>query len=96
MGPRVRAAAAATLAAAAAAWGCGGDAFEGERSVPLAEVPAPVMAAARKALPGVTFTKANVGKLENGRQGYEIQGKARDGKIREAEVGLDGTLIGVE
>jgi hypothetical protein len=76
--------------------GCGDDTFVGEESVPLDKVPAPVMESARKALPGVTFTKAFKGKVDNGVEGYEIQGKTKDGKVREAEVGLDGKLIAVE
>ena len=53
---RLRAVIAGCLAAAA---GCGaGNVFEGETSVPLDKVPAPVMEAAKKALPGVTFTRA--------------------------------------
>ena len=85
-----------TAIVAAAAVGCGANPFEGEANVPLDKVPAPVMDTARKALPGVTFTRAYKGTVEGAREGYEIQGKGKDGKIREAEVGLDGTLIGVE
>ncbi len=96
MRTRFRFAAAVAALVAAVAVGCSDDVFEGVENVPLDQVPAPVMEAAKKALPGVTFTKAFKGKVEGGQVGYEIQGKARDGKVREAEVGLDGKLIGVE
>jgi hypothetical protein len=94
--PFRRATPALALAVLLALAGCGSDVFEGEESVPLEKLPAPVMETARKALPGVTFTKAFKGKLDGGAQGYEIQGKAKDGKVREAEVGLDGKLIAIE
>ncbi len=80
----------------AAVVGCGArEAFEGEETVPIDRVPAPVLEAAKKALPGIKITKAWKAKV-NGQDAYEVQGKTKDGKIREAEVSVTGTLLNVE
>jgi len=68
-----------------------------KRSVPIAEVPEAVMAAAKKAIPGVDFKESwkNVdreGKLHS----YEIRGKTGNGKTREARVSTDGKILELE
>jgi hypothetical protein len=63
----------------------------------IAEVPDDVMNAARQAIPGVEFSDAwkNVekdGKLHS----YEIRGRTKNGKIREARVSPSGEILEME
>lgn len=82
------------------AFGCGDPDRTPEMSrrvVPVAEVPEAVGKAARKTVPGVDFNEAwknldRQGKLHS----YEIRGRAANGKIREARVAADGTILEVE
>jgi len=50
--------------------------------VPLEQVPAKVMEAARKTLPGYTFDTAYKMKIE-ARMAFEVRGKDKKGKVRE-------------
>ena len=74
--------------------GCGEAAKEAV-TVPLDQVPAPVMQEAKKALPDIKFTMARKFTL-NGEDVYEVRGKDKRGKIREAEVAASGKLIEIE
>jgi hypothetical protein len=80
------------LAAAAlmAVVGCGGD-----EPVPLEKVPAPVLQAAEKALPGLKFQKAYKGQYK-GEVAYEVQGKTKTGEVREVEVTGSGKVFNIE
>ncbi len=99
--PRKPLAVAATLALASTfffgfGFGCGVEqAFEGNELVALENVPAPVMEAAKKAMPGITFSKAYKARIE-GQDAYEIVGKAANGKIKEVEVTVTGKVLNIE
>lgn len=91
------------LAGFAALWlivmapGCG-ESEEGERygrrDVTIQDVPDNVMKAAKGALPEIDFDEAwaNLGKGGE-LLSYEVRGRARNGKMREVRVGLDGTIL---
>jgi uncharacterized membrane protein YkoI len=66
-----------------------------DQIVPLEQVPPKVMEAARKELPGYTFDTAYKMKVE-GKDGYEVRGKDKRGKVREVEVSATGEVLGVE
>jgi hypothetical protein len=63
--------------------------------VPLDQIPAPAMQAAKDELPGVTFEMAWKVKDESG-DAYEIRGKTKLGKIREIRVSPTGKVLEVE
>jgi uncharacterized membrane protein YkoI len=65
-----------------------------EVSVPLNEVPAAAMAAAKKAVPGAKFDEAE-SEMENGVKVYCIEGTV-DGEEVEVEVTADGKVLEVE
>ncbi len=80
--------------------GCGED--EGpppvsRRRIEVKDLPETILGAAKKALPGITFKEAWEN-LDRDRklQSYEIKGRAANGKIREARVGLDGKILETE
>lgn len=84
------------ILATACVTGCGvGNVFDGEELVPLEKIPAPVLEAAKKAIPGITFNKAWKSKIE-GQDAYEIVGKTKDGKTREVEVSVAGKVLNIE
>ena len=91
---------AATLGLAVLAAGCGGDELPNslKQGVALEEVPPPVMAAAKKTLPGVTFIDAwkNIGRDTGKLHSYEIRGKAANGKTREVRVSTTGAILETE
>jgi hypothetical protein len=63
--------------------------------VPVEQVPAAVMASARKSLPGFTFD--TVYKMQvDGKDAYEVRGKDKRGKVREVEVSATGEVLGIE
>jgi hypothetical protein len=66
-----------------------------KKGVPIEDVPADLMAAAKKRLPDVKFVDAwkNVDSKSNKLVSYEIRGKNPNGKIREVRVGLDGSIL---
>lgn len=74
--------------------GCG-DEIERVAPVPMDQVPAPIMKAAREKLPDVAFTTALKGKIR-GKDAYELRGKTKQGKIREVEVSTSGEVLDVE
>ena len=63
--------------------------------VPIETVPAKVMEAARKELPGLTFDTAYKMKID-GKDAYEVRGKDKRGKVREVEVSATGEVLGIE
>jgi uncharacterized membrane protein YkoI len=63
--------------------------------VPMEQVPTQVMEAARKELPGYTFETVYKMKID-GKDGYEVRGKDKRGKVREVEVSAAGEVLGVE
>jgi hypothetical protein len=63
-----------------------------EVSVPLGQVPEPVMKSAKEKLPGVEFEQA--WKTHSGN--YEVRGKMKNGKIRDVQVKPDGTVVEVD
>ncbi len=98
---RVRGLRAIVLGLALALAGCGerdlGPEFS-RRPIALNEVPASVLAAAQKQLPGVRFTDAwknldHAGQLHS----FEIKGRTEDrGKIREVRVSPTGAILEME
>ena len=65
-----------------------------DEEVALAEVPPEILAAAREAVTGITFTEAEM-EVERGQTVYELQGIA-DGKEYEIEVTAAGKVLKVE
>lgn len=97
MNSDVRRHALSALLLAAVFAGCS-DALEPDkyarRTVAVADIPASVMDAAKKDLPGVRFEEAwkNVdaeGKLHS----YEIRGRAANGKVREVRITEKGEIL---
>jgi uncharacterized membrane protein YkoI len=66
-----------------------------DQIVSLEQVPAKVLEAARKELPGYTFDTAYKMKID-GKDAYEIRGKDKRGKVREVEVSPTGEILGIE
>jgi hypothetical protein len=90
---------AAILALALLTLGCGdGDddeAFTGKKPIPMDQVPAAVLKAAKEAAPELTFYAAFKDQF-NGQESIELKGKTKNGKIKEVEVSPDGKLLGIE
>ena len=63
--------------------------------VPLDQIPAAAMKAAKGELPDVTFENAWKVKSESG-EAYEIRGKTKVGKIREIRVSATGEVLELE
>ena len=63
--------------------------------VPLDDLSADVMSAAKKTLPDVKFESARKIKV-NGEDVFEIRGKMPNGKIREVEVSTSGKVVEIE
>jgi hypothetical protein len=75
--------------------GCGGDAddvAEPKTPMPLDQVPAVVMKAAKAAAPDLTFYAAYKDKHE-GQDCIELKGKTKTGKIKELEITPDGKVL---
>ena len=68
--------------------------FESEKSIPLSEVPAPALEAARAAVEGIVLTEAEV-EEEDGQLVYEIEGHV-NGKEYEIEVTAEGKVLEIE
>ena len=98
-GPRMR----RWLAAAAlSALRCGcGDDDDGDdvgkvkTALPLDQVPAAVLKAAKAAAPDLTFYAAYRDTFQ-GKESIELKGKTKTGKIREIEVSPVGEVLGSE
>ena len=95
--PRSSVRLAALLLGFALVSGCGeSEPKFGRRPVTLDKVPAEIVAAARKELPGVELQDAwtNHADGKDAVDSYEIRGRnAATGKIREVRVGLDGKIL---
>jgi hypothetical protein len=88
------------IAVLAAVIGCSGEddddgpGFQ-KQMMPLEQVPAAVMKAAKDARPDLTFYAAYKDKF-NGQDSIELKGKTKEGKIVEVEISPDGKLLGTE
>lgn len=80
--------------------GCGDAEYpETQRKVIKIEaLPETVLAAAKKALPAITFedTWENLSKDGKVVESYEVRGKDSKGKIREVRIGLNGAILELE
>jgi hypothetical protein len=90
----------AIAALAVSLFGCGdGDdddvAGEPKKLIPMDQVPAVVLKAAKDAAPDLTFFAAYTDKF-NGQDSIELKGKTKNGKIKEIEISLDGKYLGTE
>lgn len=63
--------------------------------VPLEQVPAKIMEIVRAKFPDVEYESAYKGMIR-GKEGFEVRGKTKSGKIREIEIAADGTIIATE
>ena len=63
-----------------------------DQLVPLEQVPENVIAAARKALPDVTFDQA----LQRSDGRYEVRGKDKQGKVRDIDLSATGEILEIE
>lgn len=70
------------------------DMVEMEREVPLTDVPAVVLDAAKGAVEGIVLGEAEV-ETEDGKTVYELEGTANDVEY-EIEVAEDGTVLEIE
>jgi hypothetical protein len=77
--------------------GCGDEDDEAVRTEPVAldKLPPGALDTAKKTLPDVKFDRAWKAKFK-GQDAIEIQGKNKQGKIREVEVDLTGKVLEVE
>jgi hypothetical protein len=75
--------------------GCGEE-FQREEAVPIDKLPPAALKAAQSKLPGVKFDTAWKVKAEGGKEGFEIRGKTKDGKIRDAQVTATGEVLEVD
>lgn len=73
----------------------GDDAGEAKKPLPLEEVPAVVMKAAKEHSPDLTFYAAYRDKFD-GQDSIELKGKTKTGKIMELEMSPDGKVLGTE
>ena len=69
--------------------GC--DSFEKTEMVPIDDVPETVMKSAQEKLPDVKFDTA--WKVKDG---YEVRGKTKDGKVRDVRIAPDGKVLEVD
>lgn len=83
---------AATLLASV--FGCG-ESHESDEVVPIDQLPPAALKAAREKLPGVKFDTAWKEK-KDGKDAYEIRGKTKEGKVRDAKVTADGKVLEVD
>jgi hypothetical protein len=92
---RRHAAATCTWLMAAALLGCEREPRR-EEAVPLKDVPAAALKAARKALPDVHFEAAWKAEDKGGGPAFEIRGHTRNGRTRDARVTPDGRVLEVD
>ena len=81
-------------------FGCGDDddddeGVSGKTPLPMDQVPAAVLKAAKAAEPGLTFYAAYNDTFK-GLPSIELKGKTKTGKIKEVEVSPDGKVLGTE
>ncbi len=75
--------------------GCGESRPAADQVVPIDQIPANLMAIARKELPGITFDSATKMKVD-GQDAFEIRGKNKQGKTREVELSTTGEVLAIE
>jgi hypothetical protein len=79
--------------------GCGendpDDVAEVKTPLPMEQVPAVVLKAAKEAEPGLTFFGAYKGKYK-GQDAFELKGKTKSGQIKELEMSPGGKLLARE
>ncbi|MHC5540108.1 hypothetical protein ACYOEI_17960 [Singulisphaera rosea] len=81
-------------------FGCGDDDDDDEGApsktpIPMDQVPAAVLKAAKTAKPELTFYAAYNDTFK-GQPSIELKGKSKTGKITEVEVSPDGKVLGTE
>jgi hypothetical protein len=66
--------------------------------ITIEEVPASVLEAAKKALPGVAIQDAwkNLDRSTRALHSYEVRGRAANGKVREVRVSTEGKILEME
>jgi len=74
--------------------GCG-ERVQRDEVVPIDRVPPAALKAAQVKLPGVKFDTAWKVKAE-GKDAFEIRGKSKDGKTRDAQVTATGEVLEVD
>lgn len=82
------------LGACVLALGCG-ESHERDEVVPIDKLPPAALKAAQEKLPGVKFDTAWKEKAE-GEETFEIRGKSKDGKVRDAKVTASGKVLEVD
>jgi hypothetical protein len=73
--------------------GDGDDVAEKKEPIPIEQVPPAVLATAKQREPGLTWFAAAKDRYQ-GKESIEIRGRAKNGKIKELEIALDGTFLG--
>ena len=73
----------------------GDDVAEVKKPMPMDQVPAVVLKAAKEAAPNLTFFAAYAGKYD-GKDAIELKGKTKSGQIKELELSPDGKVLGTE
>lgn len=87
-----------TALLACSAWGCADDdddVGKVKTAMPMDQVPAAVLKAAKAAAPDLTFYAAYKDTFQ-GQDSIELKGKTKSGKIREIEVSPQGKVLGSE
>ncbi len=84
---------------ASAVYGCGDDDDDDvgkiKTAIPMDQVPAAVLKAAKDAAPDLTFYAAYDDTFK-GQKSIELKGKTKTGKIKELEISPDGKVLGFE
>jgi len=66
-----------------------------DEMIPIEQVPPNVMEVAKKQFPGLNVDSVYKMKVD-GKDAFEVRFKDKRGKIREAEVATDGSIIAIE
>ena len=80
--------------------GCGEDAdiddvAKVKQLLPMDQVPAAVLKAAKHEAPGLTFFAASTGTYQ-GQKSIELRGRTKSGQIKEVAVSPEGKVLGFE
>jgi len=73
--------------------GCGSDEEDSKGAIPMGKIPAAVVKAAQKQLPGVAFDGAIEEKV-GGKTTYELKGRDKSGKEQKVRVNREGKVDG--
>ncbi len=73
--------------------GCGSDEEDSKGAIPMGKIPAAVVKAAQKQLPGVAFDGAIEEKV-GGKTTYELKGRDKNGKEQKVRVSREGKVDG--